>query len=135
MKLTEKIEELTKELQLSLKLLDKFSDLEFEKDRWNRVFYSSKLANEQVTNADFTHSCGCCSDAALFVMPYLVYEEQKIYSEPYQIIIGRQFSNGGEIPNDDYKSTLKEHNIPDIIIEQVKTYFEENKPHFEENEV
>lgn len=112
----------------------KYPDLKIITGRWNTK-YSSKTVNSIATNYDLGHSCGCCSDAALLVYPYIEDNGIRIYSDPPSICIGRGNEGGyGEIPSYGWEDRLREEKIQENIIKEVEQYFKEHEPVDETND-
>lgn len=133
MKIDEKIIELKNKLNELKKVKKLFPDTEIHKDRWGHERYSSKSVISKVNMAHFYHSCGCCSDAVLYVGPYFKFEGIEIYIEiytnPENFVIGQKHAYGiGERADEDWEETLKEAGLPEIIIKETKKYFKENPP-------
>lgn len=70
------------------KALEKFPDLEVFTDRWGKQRWGAKSANPHVTDYEYGHTCGCCSDTGILIRPYLECGGQRIYSNPSSFDIG-----------------------------------------------
>lgn len=135
MSLKEDTQNKIKELQKALELTDVFPDIKVYKNRWNTEHYSSKSVNAKVTNIEFKHSCGCCSDAPLYAKCYLLYNGIKVYTEPVEICIGQGNAYGnGEIVDYNWKSTFEKYNINKSVNSIVEKFIEENLPENDEDE-
>jgi hypothetical protein len=120
--------------QRKLALLEQFPDLHKYSGRWDK-YLCSELVNPIATGVDFVHSCGCCSDAVLYAMPYVEVAKERIYSDPAQIAIGEKSPNGGERSWHNWAEKIKDHGLPGAIIEQIKKMFEENQERDEEDDL
>ena len=119
------------ELNKLSKALAEFPDLKKHTNRWQHVRYASAKANEQVTDVDIAHNCGCCEDSPLEVWPYLMFNGLKIYSEPECFTVGEKipfYSGSGERPYDGWQDKMREAKIPEAVIAKVQDYFNENSP-------
>ena len=131
-KLKNSLMEKTKESQSILDLFIEFPDLQEYHGRWNSFLCSSKV-NLLANQVDFRHSCGCCPDAVLYAMPYIEINNIKIYSIPTQIVIGEQ-GYCGEKPYDNWEIDIRQQGFPEMIIEKIKTYFQDNQTSEEDND-
>lgn len=141
--LKEFLEKRTKELEAELQkvkdlqtsVVFEFPDLKRIVDRWGNERFCSTQANKIVTNCTIKHNCGCCFDSPLEVWPYLIFGSGSIpggifiYSDPPSFMVGEKNGYGyGDILYNNWKKKMREANIPEIVIEKVSKYFEENKP-------
>jgi hypothetical protein len=111
-----------------------FSDLKKDVDRWNQCRYSSKSANSLTTDVEISHSCGCCNDSPLYARPYLIANGERIYSDPVIFVIGERNYGGGENEWPGWEKKMREHNIPQIVIDITRAYLDEHKPYEEEED-
>jgi hypothetical protein len=123
MKFKEKIIQLEHEisiLQCEIKNLNRiynyFPDLEISTINKNEKIYS-KMANSKTDKVHIYRSCQCCAEATIYASPYLEIEDFKIYSNPHFFILG-----DGLKEEDKWEKEMKRQNIPEIIIEECKTY-------------
>lgn len=102
-----------------------FPDIGYYQGRWTK-FLCSPSVNKLCDNYELAYSCGCCDDAALYVRPYIIIENIKVYSDPPQICIGKTDRHAYDILNYEWPNILLEHNIPHQIIDKIK-YWDENE--------
>lgn len=114
-------------LDIIKKISKLYPTVQFVQTRWNKYLCADEI-NQIATNVDFTHSCGCCEDSVLYAMPYIIFDNTKIYSNPPQILIGEKCSSGGEIASDNWQIKLREHQINNNIVLQIQKFFANNKP-------
>lgn len=77
-----------------------------------RAFQQSKSVNNKVTDFEYKYSCGCCSDAAVMVFPYLETKCGKVYSDPCSFTIGERY----QMPHGSWKKSLVNAGISDTVI-------------------
>lgn len=126
------------ELNFLEKLMqEKYPDLERHVNRWNTERFTSMLVNDQVTDFEVLHSCGCCPDAVLNIWPYLEEEgpngkKIKIYAKGIPFGVGEKYEfwdaedrcHASEIPWAGWENKLREAKIPEEIIERVSELFD-----------
>jgi hypothetical protein len=135
MDLKKKLEKKKARIEEKLALIDEIPDLTEYTDRWGQKYLSSPSVNSKVDSVWFNHNCGCCADSPLQVWPYLEHNGQKIHSSPACIVVGWRYAGGdGDEPAEDWQDRLKKEGLPDIIVQKVAKYFEENPPVDEEDE-
>lgn len=100
-----------------------YPDLKIHVDRWKKVVYCSASVNSIVTTCETKHNCGCCERSPLEAWFYILTPLGKIYSNPPCIMIGEKEFSGGDIPFPDWEDKLRRENIPENIIEQLKSCF------------
>jgi len=123
---TQEHEQAIERLGVIRELLKIYPKLKRETGRWGSERFYTLEVNRIVLEADIWHSCSCCPDAPLFISPYIVVNSIKVFSDPPKICIGQMNAYGyGEIPDENWEETLKNHNLPETIIEQVRIYFTE----------
>ena len=113
------------EIDKTLELIKKFPNLANHVNRWEKVRLYTSHVNKIVDKFDMSHNCGCCSDSALELWPYVEIDGMKIYSSPPVFLIGEKCGSG-DTPDVDWRKDLEEHNIPICIINEVTKYFEEH---------
>ena len=117
----DKIKELREEANKLEKIRKEFPDLREGRDRWNKKFLCAKSVNVRVNKYTATHSCGCCSDSPYYIMPYLEFEGERIYSDPFQICVGERCEYiYGQRWYSDWKDRLSKHEIPESLIAEIK---------------
>jgi len=135
MKVKERLEGLKKEfceLETSLKL---FPDLEEHRDRWETIRLCTPSINKLTDDVEIRHSCGCCADASLQAWPFKLIQGTYIYSKPTCFFIGQQNDYGyGEIPDPNWQDKLKEADIPQMVIDKIQAYLDNNPPIYDEDE-
>jgi hypothetical protein len=117
-------------------LIKQFPDLTRYRDRWEHIYYGSATVNSIATEYEMEHSCGCCSEAALIIRPYielndnqLIYNKnsikQRIYSKPAEFFIGNKnpFSDLKYKPKEDWKDWMLKESIHPKVIEAVERIF------------
>lgn len=118
---------------LKWKLFNQYDDLCESTDRGDNVRLCSKHVNSITNRTVIYHTCGCCPDAGLIVRPYIRFYDGdyyvNVFSDPPSFDIGQQVEFGeGDEPYEGWEQRLKDHDIPDKVIEEVKAYFKENPP-------
>ena len=135
MKVKERLEKLEKEfsgLETSFKL---FPDIEEHRDRWETIRLCTPSINKLTDDVEIRHSCGCCADASLQAWPFKLIQGTYIYSKPTCFFIGQQNDYGyGEIPDPNWQDKLKEADIPQMVIDKIQAYLDNNPPIYEEDE-
>jgi len=127
-RLEKEISDKSRELLLIRTQLVKYQDLGYEVDRWRNTRLSSSCVNSVADQVDICHSCGCCEDATLLVMPFVQEGEQKVYSKPVMFNVGEKAYYGGDNPYPGWRTKLFEAGIQKVVVELVEKYFESNKP-------
>lgn len=94
-------------------------DIEIGVDPWNREVLTSAAVNQEVDHAEFQHSCVCCKDSALFVLPFVVREGVQIFSKPDSICVGA----GEGVPADNWEARLRDARISEKVIQLVRVFF------------
>jgi len=132
MNIDQKIKEMKQTAEKLERIKQQFPDLKEHKDRWGKITLQAKSVNEKCTNIAFCHSCGCCSDSPFYANPYLVFEGEKIYSDPAQICIG-EGSYTNKI-DEDWEETLKSKGISQQAIDSVRKEILQEMKEYEEHE-
>jgi len=116
------------------RLLDAYPDLETKTIRkYGKVYYSASI-NSKADKSVLRHSCGCCNDAPLEVMPYIETPDGRVYSNPPSFIVGEQNAlYYSDVPNKGWSETLKKANIPDSIIMSVAAHFKKEADEIKES--
>ena len=143
MKYTHKVkmtleEKLNKEIEDKKNLLElskKYPSLKEVKNRWGHIFYSAKEVNDIANEVAFVHSCGCCRDAVLYLMPYVVDSGVEIYSDPFQIIIGERYDFSYDILYENWEKDVVKYGLNEFAIEETKKYFKQQEALKEEYEL
>ncbi len=103
------------------RLAETFPDLKEDQDRWKTKRYYSKLVNSQALDVDRIHSCGCCSDAPYYAMPYIEFEGIRIYSNPPRFYLGEgSWSGPGHSWDGDWAKKMEVAGINKRVIDIVK---------------
>jgi hypothetical protein len=132
----EELEAKEKKLKLEKDLLEIFPDIQKFSNRWGHKHYRSSSVNLMATDVDFTHSCGCCPDSALYAKFYIMFEGEKIYADPVEISIGEKNEwGGGENIDTDWKETLIKYNINPDLFPEIEKYRIENLSRYDEDDV
>jgi hypothetical protein len=97
--LKEKLEKEQNQIKRLQKLLEKFPDLEEQKDRWGNIYLCSATVNPIVDKVYTKRSCGCCSDAPYYSYLYTEIDGERIYSNPKMIV------------NDDFVEKTEEQKV------------------------
>ena len=100
-----------------------YPDLQRDVNRWKTVRYCSPSVNSKVQHCEIRHNCGCCNDSPLEIWPYLDTEHGTIYSSPASFQVGEQHRISGDFPYNGWKEKLKAAEIPEVIIDMVRTHF------------
>jgi hypothetical protein len=117
------------------KLKQLFPDIKVHTNRWGTKRNYSKQVNSVATNVEIRHNCGCCADSPVEAWPYLNTEFGPIYSDPPSFFVGEQNGYGyGQIESSGWEKTLRASNISESVINQVRAFFDANKPGEFENE-
>lgn len=90
MKLQERIQKEEKDIDSFKAILEKFPDAEIRKDRWQKEYFYSALAEEFVDSVDFYHLCGCCADAAYNARLYVANDGNPVYFMHFGIFMGNK---------------------------------------------
>lgn len=90
--------------------------------RWGRVVYCSPTANASATNFEARHSCGCCSDSAFQIWPFIETSHGRVYSDPPFFTVGEKHGCGNR-PDDGWDARMREQRIPEHIIRRVENLF------------
>ena len=107
-----------------IELKQKYEDITIETGRWGKLACSSKSVTDIVTDFDLRHNCGCCADSPLEIWPYLTTENGKVYSNPAKFVVGeKSWTTGRDMPYPDWDSKMREHNIPESIIQRIQEHF------------
>lgn len=101
-----------------------YPDLKKRTGRWGKVAYYSLAANEQVTDFDARHNCGCCSDSPLEIWPYVHTPYGNVYSDPPCFTVGERIPYYEEAEREDraypnWDKAMTDAKIPDRIIDRV----------------
>lgn len=113
------------EIDVLQALVQIYPDLKIHTNRWGKIRYSSKTANQHVTKYERGYNCGCCSDSPLEIWPYVETNFGKIYSDPTCFIVGeRGFDSTTPIEN--WQESLRVANIPDMVISDISIIFNVN---------
>lgn len=118
--------------EVVLSILEIYPKLHEEATRWSKYLATPEI-NSECDDAVFTHSCGCCDDAVLYVMPYKEVNGIKIFSSPTQIVIGERCGSGDR-EYMDWEHELNSQDIPQIIVDKVRAYFKDNEPTYDDVE-
>lgn len=135
MNMKEKIESLKEEAKRLEEILAVYPDLGEEKDRWEHIRLHSSFVNSKCTNYDMHHTCGCCDDAPLLVLPYLLFNGTKIYSKPVEFSVAKKDQyNLCNIAYLNWDKELKEAGIPDTLIKKIDDYLKKETIKAEQRE-
>jgi len=115
----------SKEIKRLLALKEMFPDLKQQTGRWGKVTYSSAQVNSRVTDAETRFNCGCCNDSPFEVWPYMETELGRVHSYPAKFTIGERDYGYNVRLYFDWEDELRKHNIPDSLIERIRTYVRE----------
>lgn len=128
--LEDSISSKVKEIETIKGLLKVLPNFLVGEDRYITNKYYSGTVNGKVSLFEMQYSCTCCDDANIYIFPYIEVEGIKIYTDPTYFCIGQKNPKPSlkfpkkHIMFDDWEQQMKNANIPEKIIEQVKTYFE-----------
>lgn len=120
------IDKLKAQLLAKDEILSQFPDAQIEVDRWGTERIASPSAAQRCADVDLSHSCGCCSDAALYARPYLTVAGRKVLSSPSNVCVGERSGSGGEIPFEGWEERIRAAGFSEAIREKVAAYFEAN---------
>jgi hypothetical protein len=111
----------TEEIERIRALVAEFPDLHTTVGRWEKLVYSSKLANKIATDYESRFNCGCCSDAPWEVWPYVQHESgMKIFSSPAYFFSGeRRFLRDGIFSKGGWRKELRDAGIPENLIDRI----------------
>lgn len=110
------------------KIYETYDDVKEVSTRWKSYLASTKIIPD-CNDFHTVKSCGCCADAVLYVMPFLIIEEITIFSNPCQIPIGHgdMYCCGtGYHMNDTWLEKMKELGFNEKLIQKVQEYVDEN---------
>lgn len=116
--------------QAKLELLEIYPDLEESSTRWDKGFLTSSKINKVTSEFDIEYrsSCGCCADAVMYAMPYIVYKDIHVYTQPLQIEIGEKNPSGsGIISCTDYTRRMI---LSEEINNEIDKFLSDNEPEF-----
>lgn len=134
----QKINNLEKEIDKLKNILKYFPNAMIDIDRWGNEKYYSKEINEIADCVDFSHSCGCCSDAPLLAIPYYVLHlpnmDITLHTNPISFTIANSVEYSGYDPNNCWEKQFKDVGISDEIINKIQKFFDDNPPIWEEPE-
>jgi hypothetical protein len=109
--------------------LSAYPDLRVGKDRWQDEFYYSRHVNERAEYCDIRSSCGRSDDSPLLVKPYLLVGTIRVYSDPYEIRIGRNHpGGGGYVPDKDWRERMESYGISQTVIDKVDAILQKYPP-------
>lgn len=126
-KLHGEIEIKKKEVNNLLNLIEIYPDIRKETGRWNKTVFCSKLTNNIVTKFDMRHNCGCCNDSPLEIWPYLETPHGNVYSDPPKFVVGEMHWISGDRPYENWNKKMRDHNIPEAIIDAIQVHFDNCK--------
>lgn len=131
MTLAKEIEQQQQELDQIKKLMELYPDLRKNVNRWKTVTYCSKTANSQCNDFGMRYSCGCCSDAAKMVLPFIETPYGKVHSDPVEFTIGSKDSS--ELL--DFEKHMTDSGIPKELIERIRKTYEKTEEEEENNDI
>lgn len=82
--LSDKLHRKLAEAQMQVLALTDFPDLEELKDRWGRLYLTSKTVNKNATLFEVRNQCDCCNKVPVYFLPYIQYGPIRIYSRPIE---------------------------------------------------
>ena len=134
-RLQERVDNLQKQIDEIEAVRKIYPDVQVNSDRWNHERHFSALANKDVDEVDFRHSCGCCQDAPLFAWPYVELEDgTKVFSDPPKFYIADGVGDFGigERPDPDYEwmGKLKVLGIQEKVRGKIAVYLNEHPPKY-----
>lgn len=110
------------------KMAAAFPDLQRYEGRWKKIVHYSASVNEQCTNYDARHNCGCCLDSPLEIWPYMETEFGPVYSSPSCFMVGeRDPYRSGDKPWPGWDQEMRKAKIPEAIIERVSSWFRKDE--------
>ena len=125
----EKIKKQKEEIAKIEKILELYPDIKENIDRWSNKKLSSLSINSETDQIYIDHNCGCCEDSPLQVWPYKNVKGIKVFSNPACFMVGEKNQWGsGDIEYDGWQDKLRKENIPEIVINKIQMFFNDNKP-------
>lgn len=115
-------------------LVEIYPDLRKSMNRWSRTFYSSQAVNATATDYEIGYSCGCCSDAAMYVRFYVQTCHGKVFAEPFQKCIGELDGEYYDSPSNDWEECVRAMQVPERLIDRLRTHFAEEEHRKLENQ-
>lgn len=122
------IKEQNKQIEVLKKIQKLIPDLTYTIDRWKKFRLHSPTVNAKAESVDIRHSCGCCGDSPLLARPFIIVEDEQIFTVPESFSVGEKGYGEGDIPYPGWRTKLMAAGLPENIINQVETYFESHKP-------
>jgi len=130
-KLAKQVSELGEQLKQIDAIHSKFHDITIEVSRWGTERISSALANKHVEDVDFVADCGCCSDAPMYALPFLMVEGKRVYSSPVRFYLGDHNACGyGIIERGGWEREMREAGMPESIILKTRNFLTEESPRY-----
>lgn len=102
-----------------------FPDLRAWKDAIGRVRWCSIAATEKVDRYGISRD----DDGRIWVQPYLLQSGAVVFSDPPEIVIGRDMDGGfGVTPEPSWEEILMALRLPEPVIRGVKAYLNQHPP-------
>lgn len=118
-------------LSVLLELLASFPDLRAVKDRWGRLKYCSKSANEETDCIELAPNAHDCDGKPLEVWPYIVIDKvgTKLFADPpYYLVADQNTAGFGETPRQGWRELLEAAGLGRSAILKVKDYLARHPP-------
>lgn len=111
------------EAQAKCNALVEFPDLEEIKDKWGQIRLVSEKVNENVATFEVKNECDCCKGATVYALPYKEYQGIRIFSKPYAIPFGKNYS-GKVISMDDWQGEIEWDYFIGELMDKVEEWLE-----------
>ena len=108
--------------------LTRYPDLKQNTSRWRDIRYCTPALNGSVTDCEIKHACGCCPDSLIYVWPYVENDGFRLYAHPIPFTVGNKYIDDGEEPREGWDIKMREAGIPELVIQKVVRFFEDNPP-------
>ena len=113
-------------------LLNKFPDLMVYRPSDNKKYElvcCSSAVNHFADSYNYTEVANCSGPPIVYVWPYTLIDNNKVYSNPCYFGIGEVNINGFGINLDqNWEACLTENDIPNTLIRKIKSYFKSRPP-------
>jgi hypothetical protein len=137
MTLLEKLRQEMLEAQARYKAAQEFADLEEVKDKWGVVRLTASFVNEIAVHFEVHHECDCCSGAKVYALPYIDFEDIRLYSSRLAIAFAkRYFTRRGFIyvSRDDWDDGEEWDDFSPLLLDKIAEWLDEHDADEEEED-
>lgn len=100
-----------------------YPDARLHHGRWRKV-QCSKTVNGEATEFEYKYSCGCCSDAAVQIWPYVDTEAGRVYADYPYFTAGERDDYSGDRPRTGWQDDARHMGLTENLIAKVEKHFE-----------